>query len=217
MRPLFPPWANSALWAVTIALLVFVLGVPVAIMIYVRTPYVTDRTKEVEQPVPFDHRHHVLDDGIDCLYCHYLADRSEWAGVPPTELCMNCHGQIWGDAPLMQPIRESFFTGRPIPWKRVNWVPDFVFFNHEVHIHRGVGCVSCHGRVDEMAVVHAAETLHMKWCLECHREPEKFLRPLDQITNMDWALSPDEQLRLGRELKEKLSIVPPTTCTGCHR
>jgi len=217
MRPLFPPWANSALWAVTIALLVFVLGVPIAIMVYVRTPYVTNRGKEVDQPIPFDHRHHVLDDGIDCLYCHYLADRSPWAGVPPTELCMNCHGQIWGDTPLLQPVRESFFTGRPIPWKRVNRVPDFVFFNHEVHVHRGVGCATCHGRVDEMAVVHAAAPLQMKWCLECHREPERYLRPLDQITNMDWSLSPDEQLKVGRELKESLSIVPPTSCTGCHR
>ncbi len=217
MRPLFPPWANSAMWSVTILLLVGVLGLPIALMVYMRTPYVTDQFIEKEQPIQFDHRHHVLDDGIDCLYCHYLADRSPWAGVPPTELCMNCHSQIWNDAPLLEPLRESFFTGRPIKWARVNGIPDFVFFNHEVHIHRGVGCATCHGRIDQMAAVHADSTLHMKWCLDCHRRPELFLRPLDQITNMDWELPPGEQLILGRELKAKLSIVPPTSCTGCHR
>ncbi|AKU90254.1 cytochrome c3 family protein [Vulgatibacter incomptus] len=217
MRPLFPPWANSALWAGTILLLAAVLGLPVAVMVYMRTPYVTDRLKEVEQPVQFDHRHHVMDDGIDCLYCHYLADRSPWAGVPPTELCMNCHAQIWNDAPLLEPVRESFFSGRPIKWLRVNGVPDFVFFNHAVHVHRGVGCATCHGRVDQMAAVHAAAPLQMQWCLECHRKPERFLRPLDKITDMEWQLPPDQQLLLGRELKEKLSIIPPTSCTGCHR
>jgi len=217
MRPLFPSWANSALWAVTLLLLAVVLGIPVALMVLVRSPYVTMETREVLQPIQFDHRHHVLDDGIDCLYCHYLADRSPWAGVPPTELCMNCHGQIWNDAPILEPLRESFFTGRPIEWARVNGVGDFVFFNHQIHVHRGVGCATCHGRVDQMAAVSAAESLHMSWCLDCHRRPERFLRPLDQITNMDWSLPPAEQLAFGREMQARLSISPPTNCTACHR
>lgn len=217
MRPLFPSWANSALWAVTILLLAVVIGTPIGIMVYVRTPYVTMQDREVEQPIQFDHRHHVLDDGIDCLYCHYLADRSPWAGIPPTELCMNCHSQIWHDAPILEPVRESYFTGRPIEWQRVNGIPDFVFFNHEVHVHRGVGCATCHGRVDQMAAVSAASTLHMRWCLECHRHPERFVRPLDRITDMEWSLPPQEQLALGRQLVEQLSIIPPTSCTACHR
>lgn len=217
MRFIYPSWANSAFWAATVVTVATLVGLPIALLVYVRTDYITDRRKQVEQPVQFDHRHHVLDDGIDCLYCHYLADRSPWAGVPPTELCMNCHGQIWHDAPILEPVRESFFHDRPIPWRRVNGVADFVFFSHEVHVHRGVGCATCHGRVDRMPAVFAQETLTMRWCLECHRHPERYIRPLDRITDMDWNPGPADQLRIGTELKEQLSIVPPTNCTACHR
>lgn len=217
MSSIYSPWANSAFWLLTLLLVLVVAGTPISLMIYMRTPYVTDVHKAVEQPIPFDHRHHVLDDGIDCLFCHYLADRSPWAGVPPTELCMGCHGQIWHDAPLLDPLRKSFFRDQPIAWNRVNGVPDFVFFNHQIHVHRGIGCSSCHGGIDEMPAVFPTQTMQMKWCLDCHREPEKFLRPLDRITDMDWHPSPREQRRIGLELKEQLGISPPTTCTACHR
>lgn len=217
MNRLYPPWANSLFWIGTGIVVVGVLSIPIGLMVYVRTPYITNVRKAVEQPIQFDHRHHVLDDAIDCLYCHHLADRSDWAGVPSTEVCLGCHGQIWHDAPLLEPLRESFFYDQPIRWNRVHGTPDFTFFSHQIHIHRGVGCSSCHGRVDEMAVVFATQSLQMHWCLDCHREPERYLRPPDKITDMDWNPPPLEQRRIGLEIKERLRIAPPTNCTACHR
>lgn len=217
MSSIYPKWANSVFWAVTGITAATVVGIPITLMVLVRTDYVTGRKMEYEQPIQFDHRHHVLDDAIDCLYCHYMADRSPHAGVPPTELCMNCHGQIWHDAPMLEPLRQSFFDGLPIAWRRVHELPDFVFFNHQVHIHRGIGCVSCHGRVDRMPAVHAIATLDMDWCLDCHTAPERFLRPLDRITDMTWEPPLQEQLQIGARLKEEMDIQPPLHCTACHR
>lgn len=218
MTPLFPPWANSATWLVLAMGLAGIVGLPLALWVWVRTPYVTGERQPRAQPVEFDHRHHVRDDGIGCLYCHADAERSPFAGVPPTELCMGCHGQIWNESPLLEPVRRSFFSGLPIPWRRVHALPDFVFFDHHVHVRRGVGCVSCHGQVDRMARVYQVAPLTMAWCLECHREPERFLQPPETVADPTWrAPAGEARVALGRDVRARLGVNPPTTCTACHR
>jgi hypothetical protein len=181
-------------------------------LIYVRSPYHTGQGIEVEQPVQFDQRHHVRDDGIDCRYCHDSVERSPYAGVPPTETCTGCHSQIWSGGQLLKPVRESWFTGAPIRWSRVNRLPDYVYFDHSVHVTRGIGCVSCHGRVDRMALVRQEAPLSMGWCLDCHRAPERHLRPRDQITSMTWQPG-DNGARLAAEYGTRRL----THCTACHR
>jgi hypothetical protein len=170
----------------------------------------------VAQPIQFDHRHHTRDEGIDCRFCHQTVDKSPHAGIPSTQLCMNCHSQIWNGSPMLELVRESFIENRPIQWTKVNDVPDFVFFNHAIHVNKGVGCVSCHGRVDEMAAVEKAKPLTMSFCLDCHRNPEPHLRPVDQVTNMEWEPEGD-RLALGKALSEELDIHTRTSCTTCHR
>jgi hypothetical protein len=215
MQPLFPPWSDT-LFRIGLAIVaITVLGVPTFLMAWVRTPNVTARGEPVDQPIMFDHRHHVRDDGIDCLYCHYDATRSAYAGVPPTSLCMNCHNQVWPESERLAPVRRSYFSGQPIAWKRVHQLPDFVYFNHSAHVSHGVGCVSCHGRVDKMAQVYPVAPLTMHWCLDCHRSPERSLRPLDRITDMAWA--PASPVETGWQIKRELSVDPPVSCTGCHR
>ena len=193
-----------------------VLGVPVALMLWVRTPYVTNQDNPVEQPVAFDHRHHVRDDGIDCLYCHYEATRSKYAGVPPTAVCMNCHSQIWQESARLSPVRESWFQDRPMRWRRVHQLPQFVYFDHSAHVSHGVGCVECHGRVDLMGEVYAVAPLTMQWCLDCHRDPAPHLRPTSEITSMSW--DPGGSRRdIGDAIVRELHVDPPVSCTGCHR
>lgn len=162
------------------------IGGPLFLMWWVRTPYVTGQFSQLTQPIPFDHRHHVVDDGINCVYCHVDVERSPYAGVPPTELCLNCHSQIWNTSPALDLVWRSNRDRRPIPWERVTYLPDFVFFNHAIHVHKGVGCESCHGRVDEMPRVYQVAPLTMSWCLDCHRHPERFLRPIDAVTTMGY-------------------------------
>jgi hypothetical protein len=171
----------------------------------------------VEQPVEFDHRHHVRDDGIDCRYCHENAERSNYAGVPPTSRCMDCHAQVWTRAALLEPVRRSAAQALPIRWRRVHRLPDFVYFDHAAHTARGVGCASCHGRVDQMAKVVQQAPLTMAWCLDCHRHPEAALRPRERITDMEWAPDAEAQRRIGTALVRQLGIAPPTDCSGCHR
>lgn len=185
-------------------------------MAWVRTPQITGQFSPLEQPVEFDHRHHVADDGIDCRYCHDLVERSPYAGVPPTERCMNCHNQIWPDSPLLAPVWASYFKNEPIVWRRVHQLPEFVYFDHSIHVNKGVGCESCHGRVDRMARVYQVASLQMGWCLDCHRRPERVLRPVEEITTMGWVPSrPQEEL--GRELMERYGVRRVTDCTACHR
>jgi len=168
----------------------------------------------VTQPVQFSHKHHVTDDGIDCRYCHTSVDKSSFAGLPPTETCMTCHSQIWSDSPELEPVRESWRTGQPIVWKRVHDLPDFVYFNHSIHVNKGVGCVSCHGQIDQMPEVYKAQTLTMAWCLDCHAHPENHLRPIEkgQVYDLRWKPSVEgdgvTQASLGQELKEKYHIMP---------
>ena len=171
-----------------------------------------------EQPVPYSHRVHAGDLDIDCRYCHTGVEETAFATIPPTQTCMNCHRSILPDSEKLAPVRASHETGMPIEWVRVHDLPDFVYFNHSAHVRRGVGCVECHGRVDQMEVVWQAEALSMAWCLDCHRAPEDRLRPIEEITNMAWAPEDErDRRRLGRELRQAYDINPPQDCSTCHR
>jgi hypothetical protein len=151
-----------------------------------RSPWVTRQGQRPDQPVPFSHKHHVQGLGLQCQYCHTTVEKSSYAGIPPTRTCMNCHAQIWTNAQLLEPVRQSWYTGESIPWTKVHDLPDFVYFSHEIHVNKGIGCESCHGRVDEMPLMYEQNTLQMEWCLDCHRNPAKNLRPTSQIYNMAW-------------------------------
>lgn len=216
MQALFRRSSNSAIRVGLIAIIALVIGCPVALMVYVRTPYVTGVSYAPDQPVMFDHRHHNRDDGIDCRYCHDQVERSAYAGIPSTELCMGCHSQIWNDSPMLEPVRRSYYSGQPIRWNRVHDLPDFVYFDHSIHVAMGVGCVTCHGRVDRMAQVYQTKPLHMGWCLSCHRDPAPHLRPREEITNMEWDPG-DDPRRVGAALVVEYGVEGPTYCTACHR
>jgi hypothetical protein len=215
MAAQFRPWTNTAFRIALVLLACGVVFAVVAPMVYVRTPRWRRQWNPLDQPVEFDHRHHVQDDGIDCLFCHRAAKISSTAGIPSTDLCMGCHNQIWNQSPMLEPVRRSYFSGMPIPWNRVHDVPEFVYFNHAVHTNNGIGCASCHGRVDQMGRVYQVADLSMSWCIDCHRHPEKFVRPKDRITDMTWA--PSDQETLGRKLVQDYGIRSITTCTACHR
>ena len=152
---------------------------------------------------------------MDCRYCHNNVERSAYAGVPPTQTCMNCHANVKKDSKLLQPVRDSWATGEPVPWVRIHKIADYAYFDHSAHLTRGVGCVSCHGRIDQMIVVRQAEPLNMEWCLNCHRNPAPALRPLDKITDMDWQPSPEWQKEA--EIKAAKLQPPIVNCAGCHR
>ena len=184
-----------------------------------RSSYLTGRYLEKQQPVQFSHKHHVGDDGIDCRYCHTSVETSYSAGIPPTETCMNCHNQLYADQEYLEPIRASYRENKPIEWARVHDLPGYAYFNHSIHIAKGVGCSTCHGQIDNMPAVYQENTLQMEWCLSCHREPEKFIRPKDEIYNMDWKdsnLTTEERLKLKEEYKIR-SEAMLTSCSTCHR
>jgi hypothetical protein len=211
---LFPPYANQILWIALGLLTAAALMMPTAMIAWARTPYATGAGRPPVQPVKFDHRHHVRDDGVTCDYCHSGAFDSPHAGIPSTSLCMNCHAQIWPSSPELEPVRHSYFTDEPIHWQRVNLLPDFVFFNHSAHVTHCVGCVTCHGRIDQMAQVRAAQPLTMRWCMDCHRDPAPFLRPLDTITDMEWQPGPGFS---SRDLQAQLEARSLVHCSTCHR
>jgi hypothetical protein len=181
-----------------------------------RSPYVTQADTTREQPVPFSHAHHVGGIGIDCRYCHTSAEVAASAGIPPTKTCMNCHSQIWADSPTLEPVRASFRSGKAIEWTRVHDLPDFVYFDHSAHVNKGVGCTTCHGRVDRMPLMWQEASLYMEWCLECHRQPEKFVRPREEVFNPAYE-APANQLELGRRLVAQYGIQTRTSCSACHR
>src|SRR3954467_7003084 len=197
-----------------------------------RSPYVTYAGVARPQPTPFSHEHHVAALGIDCRYCHTSVETSGFAGIPPTKTCMNCHSQIWTAAPLLEPVRESYKTGKSLVWTRVNDLPDFAYFNHSIHVNKGVGCNTCHGPVDRMPLMYNHASLQMEWCLECHRAPEKNLRPRDQVFNMRYqqpttdspvvvdGTSYTDQLSLGKDLIHKYKLRSPmdisSSCSTCH-
>jgi cytochrome c7-like protein/class III cytochrome C family protein len=180
------------------------------------SPYTSTVRIAKTQPVPFSHKHHAGNIGIDCRYCHTSVEESAFAGIPPTETCMNCHRQIWSDSPMLEPVRESYRAGKPLVWTRVHDLPDFVYFNHSVHIKRGVGCVSCHGQVDNMPLTWQVGDLTMSWCLDCHRHPERALRPREAVFDMSWAPAGDQE-ELGREIAAAEGVKTLESCSYCHR
>jgi hypothetical protein len=219
MSALFQPWTNTAFRLALFALFVlFAGGIIAGPMLYVRSPLYTQQQDPIDQPVQFDHRHHVGDEAIDCRYCHTSVEKSNFAGLPPTSVCMNCHAQIWNKSPKLAPVRESFFSDRPIVWNKVNKLPHFVYFNHSIHVAKGVGCVTCHGRIDQMPQVEKWAPLTMGWCLDCHRSPERFLRPREEVVSMTWIPGGEsQQLAMGERLKREYDVHTRTNCTTCHR
>jgi hypothetical protein len=185
----------------------------------IRAPYVTGQYVFREQPVPFSHQHHVGGLGLDCRYCHISVEQIAFAGIPATEVCMNCHKQVWNDSATLEPVRASFRENKPLVWNRINNLPHFVYFDHSIHIHKGVGCETCHGRLDQMPLTWKFSSLHMEWCLNCHRSPENYLRPREEVFTMGWQ-PPIPQQELGRRLLKEYNVDPSwklTNCSICHR
>ena len=215
--------STNALAKITIYGAIFVAGAAVwAALELNRSAWNTGQGVERQQPVQFSHKHHVGDDGIDCRYCHTSVETSASAGMPSTNTCMNCHKQIWSDSPYLEPVRASFRTGKPIEWIRVHDLPDYAYFNHSIHVNKGVGCSTCHGRVDEMPIAYQAATLQMEWCLGCHRNPEKFVRDKEKVFDMTW--HPENksaaEIDYGKQLLARYKIQGPevlTSCSTCHR
>lgn len=211
----FPRWTNKI-----VHLAGPVLGIAPLYLIgfiwYGASPYTVSVGYAPEQPVPYSHALHVGELGLDCRYCHNTVEQAAHAAIPPTETCMNCHARVRANSPKLEPVRQSWETQQPIEWIKVHDLPDYTYFNHSAHVTRGIGCNSCHGRVDQMAVVYQHEELSMGWCLDCHREPERHLRPPEEATNMAWQ-PPEDQLAYGKKLREQHGINPPTDCTTCHR
>jgi Cytochrome c7 and related cytochrome c len=216
MPQIFQRSANT-LSKLSLAGLLIVVGSLIFTAILVaRSNYVTRAHEYVEQPVQFSHRHHVKDDGIDCRYCHTSVETSPFAGIPPTKTCMNCHSQIWSQAPILEPIRASFREDKPMRWVRVHDLPDFVYFNHSIHVKKGMGCETCHGRIDEMPLTLQENTLQMEWCINCHRNPEKYVRPRSEIYTMGYK-PPVPQSVMGMQLVKEYGIRGNTSCSTCHR
>jgi hypothetical protein len=190
-----------------------------AVLAAARSPYMTRQNITREQPVQFSHKHHVGDDGIDCRYCHTSVETSAFAGIPPTKTCMNCHSVLFNNAGYLEPVRESYRTDKSIGWVKIHRLADFVYFNHSIHVNKGVGCSTCHGRVDEMPLIFQANTLLMQWCLDCHRNPEPNLRPMDKVFAMDWQPGPDQE-ELGKKFAKERNLrttTELTSCSTCHR
>jgi Cytochrome c7 and related cytochrome c len=205
---------------------VFIIaGLAAAAWMINESPTFTRVNSPRPQPVPFSHKHHVGGLGIDCRYCHTTVETSSFAGLPPTETCMSCHSEIWTDSPMLEPVRASYRTDTSLEWIRINAVPDFVYFNHSIHVNKGIGCATCHGRVDQMPLTWRANTLYMRWCLECHNNPERYVRPRQAVFQMDYqppdsghpVLGETDQLALGRKLVAEYKIRKLTDCYTCHR
>jgi Cytochrome c7 and related cytochrome c len=196
---------------------IFIAGAALWVTLEVnRSPYVTRAFEARAQPVPFSHAHHVGGIGIDCRYCHTTVDKSAFAGIPPTKTCMNCHAQVWNQSPTLEPVRASFRDDKSIEWTRVHDLPEFAYFNHSAHVNKGIGCSTCHGRVDRMPLTWQEKSLQMEWCLQCHRQPEKFVRPQSEVYNIAYE-PPADQLTLGRRLVKEYGIKARTSCSACHR
>jgi hypothetical protein len=181
-----------------------------------RSPWMTQARVARAQPLQFSHERHVAGNGIDCRYCHTTVETSSFAGIPPTKTCMNCHSQIFSRSAFLDPVRESFRSGRSIEWTRVHDLPDFVYFDHSIHIHKGVGCTTCHGQVDRMPLMYQEQSLQMEWCVDCHRQPERYVRPRDAVFSVSY-VPPANQLELGKRLVVEYQIQKLTSCSTCHR
>jgi len=216
MAQIFHPSMNTISRVSLGLILGLVVGGFYLLNVYHRSPYVTQANVVRSQPVPFSHKHHVKGLGVDCRYCHTSVEDGASAGLPPTHTCMTCHSQIWSKSPMLEPVRESFRTKEPLKWTRVHDLPDFVYFDHSIHVAQGVGCSTCHGPVDEMPLMWRHSTLHMEWCLECHRQPEAYLRPREEVFNMDWE-PPKDQIQQGLRLVQAHGVESKTSCSTCHR
>jgi hypothetical protein len=216
MPQIFPKSANVLAKASIVGAGLVAGGVLTLVLNANRLPYVNNQGVAREQPVPFSHQHHVGGVGVDCRYCHTSVEKAAYAGIPPTKTCMNCHSQIWSTSPTLEPVRQSFRSDVSIEWIKVHDLPDFVYFNHSAHVNKGVGCSTCHGRVDLMPLVYQQQSLQMEWCLECHRAPEQFVRPKAEVFNAAYE-PPANQLELGRRLVKEYDIHPRTSCSTCHR
>jgi len=217
MSKIFPKSANKLPLQIIIFLFVLV-GVVTAATTYYATPKYTRVGYAPIQPVPYSHALHAGQLGIDCRYCHSNVEKSGWANLPTAQTCMNCHSHIKTDSPLLAPVRASYASGDPIHWKRVHQLPDYVYFNHSIHVRRGVSCYECHGQINQMDVVTHAKPFSMGFCLDCHRAPSSHLRPLNEITNLDWrpGQMPGHDEWAAKFIKDN-KVTPPTSCTGCHR
>jgi hypothetical protein len=218
MAQIFHPSTNTVS-KVTIFGAVFLIGGLLWLLAELnRSSYVTQANVVRPQPVMFSHKHHVSGLGIDCRYCHTAVEQSAFAGIPSTSTCMNCHSQIWTNSPMLEPVRESYRTGQPLRWNRVHNLAEFAYFNHSIHVTKGVGCATCHGPVDQMPLVAQEHSLLMEWCLDCHRNPERYLRPREEVFNMAWT-APANQSELGLELVRKYNVRTEqlTDCSICHR
>lgn len=216
MAQVFHPSTNT-IARVTIFGGIFLLGGLVWVLAGINSSdYVTKVQVVQPQPVPFSHKHHVSGLGIDCRYCHTTVETSNFAGIPPTETCMSCHSQIWVDSPMLEPVRASLRDNKSIEWTRVNDVPDFVYFNHSIHVNKGIGCETCHGRVDQMPLMVKAETLQMEWCLTCHRDPAQYIRPREQVFTMGYSY-PANQKEVGQRLVKEYNVRSLIDCYTCHR
>jgi len=208
---------SANLWPLYFVIIATVLGVGViGFFWYFGSPEYTDVGYRPTQPVDYSHKLHAGDLGIDCRYCHTGVEVSAKANIPPTETCMNCHSLIGTDNPKLDPVRESWVTGKSIEWIRVHDLPDYAFFNHSAHITAGIGCESCHGNVKTMVKIEQKAPLSMSWCLSCHRAPENYIRHRDEITKMNWQPPADQHEFAAKVISEK-NIAPPTDCSGCHR
>lgn len=216
MPQIFSRGANTiAPVSIGIAVLVATGGI-LTIMGLDRSDYITEVGDAKVQPIQFSHKHHAGQLGIHCAYCHSSVEVSSFAGIPPTHTCMSCHSQVWINSPTLEPVRESYRSGQSIEWVRVHDLPDFVYFNHSIHINKGIGCASCHGQVDQMTQIYKAETLQMQWCLDCHREPERHIRPRDKVYDMSYQ-RPQNQMELGRKLVAEYKVQKLLDCYTCHR
>lgn len=229
MAQIFHRNTNVFLKVGIVGVALLVAGAGTAMGIYVTSPYIRNTNVSVPQVVPFSHEHHVSGLGLDCRYCHTSVENSSFAGIPPTHTCMGCHSQVWTDAPILEPVRSSWRTETPLQWNRVNDVADFVYFNHGIHVQKGIGCATCHGRVDQMPLMRKAHSLSMSWCVNCHRDPSQYIRPKDKAFDMAWEpgqggeSAPEEerapQSQLGPELVKKydVNVQQLTNCSVCHR
>ncbi len=232
MPQIFPKAVNSITNILLVGGPLMFAATALGLAAFYRSGYATGKEEIVEQPVPFSHKHHVGELGIDCRYCHNSVEVSGYAGLPPTKVCMNCHQQIWTGTEMLQPIRESFRLEKPIVWKKVHNLPHYAYFNHSIHIAKGVGCVECHGQVDEMPLMFQSKTLLMEWCVSCHRQPETHLRPRSEVFSMTWkpgqkALNPKtgeeyptDPAELAKTLKDSHGVrdaMTLTSCSICHR
>ena len=232
MPQFFPPSANQYARTSIIFLLVILGTLGLTAYKLQSSPWVTREGVRPEQPVPFSHQHHVSGLGIDCRFCHTSVETSGFAGIPPTKTCMNCHSMIWTNAPLLEPVRASFKDDKSLVWTRVHDLPDFVYFSHEIHINKGVGCKSCHGPIDEMPLTYQNVSLQMEWCLSCHRDTKQELRPREEVFNMTYKQPSRwnpvtfngqqffDQEKLGEEIQKKYHVKSGyelTTCDTCHR